>query len=69
MPKISGIELVKILRSQGNSLPILILTTFDDSELFMQSLQASANGVLLKDVSLEKLVNTVKTLAAVGFVA
>ena len=46
-----------------------MLTTFDDSELFMQSLQASANGVLLKDVSLEKLVNTVKTLAAVGFVA
>ncbi|WP_232771326.1 response regulator transcription factor [Colwellia sp. 12G3] len=69
MPKISGIELVKILRSQGNSLPILMLTTFDDSELFMQSLQAGANGFLLKDVSLEKLVNAVKTLANGGFVA
>ncbi len=69
MPKISGIELVKILRAQGNSLPILMLTTFDDSELFMQSLQAGANGFLLKDVSLEKLVNAVKTLAEGGFVA
>jgi len=69
MPKLSGIELVKILRSQGNSLPILMLTTFDDSELFMQSLQAGANGFLLKDVSLEKLVNAVKTLADGGFVA
>ncbi len=69
MPKLSGIELVKILRSQGNSLPILMLTTFDDSELFMQSLQAGANGFLLKDVSLEKLVNAVKTLAEGGFVA
>ena len=46
-----------------------MLTTFDDSELFMQSLQAGANGFLLKDVSLEKLVNAVKTLAACGFVA
>jgi len=69
MPKLSGIELVKILRSHGNSLPILMLTTFDDSELFMQSLQAGANGFLLKDVSLEKLVNAVKTLADGGFVA
>lgn len=69
MPKLSGIELVKILRAQGNSLPILMLTTFDDSELFMQSLQVGANGFLLKDVSLEKLVNAVKTLSEGGFVA
>ena len=69
MPKVNGIELVKILRSQGSTLPILMLTTFDDSELFMQSLQAGANGFLLKDVSLDKLVNAVKTLAGGGFVA
>mgnify|MGYP001470192221 CR=1 FL=1 len=69
MPKINGIELVKILRSQGSTLPILMLTTFDDSELFMQSLQAGANGFLLKDVSLDKLVNAVKALADGGFVA
>ena len=69
MPKLSGIELVKILRATGNTLPILMLTTFDDSELFMQSLQAGANGFLLKDVSLDKLVNAVKTLADGGFVA
>ncbi len=69
MPKLSGIELVKILRKQDNNLPILMLTTFDDSELFMRSLQAGANGFLLKDVSLDKLVNAVKTLADGGFVA
>ena len=69
MPKVNGIELLKILRGQGSTLPILMLTTFDDSELFMQSLQAGANGFLLKDVSLEKLVNAVKTLADGGFVA
>jgi DNA-binding NarL/FixJ family response regulator len=69
MPKMNGIELVKYLRQQGNMLPILMLTTFDDSELFMQSLQAGANGFLLKDVSLDKLVNAVKTLADGGFVA
>lgn len=69
MPKMNGIELVKKLREQGDALPILMLTTFDDSELFMQSLQAGANGFLLKDVSLDKLVNAVKTLSQGGFVA
>jgi DNA-binding NarL/FixJ family response regulator len=69
MPKVNGIELLKILRGQGSTLPILMLTTFDDSELFMQSLQAGANGFLLKDISLEKLVNAVKILADGGFVA
>lgn len=69
MPKMNGIELVKKLRAQGNILPILMLTTFDDSELFMQSLQAGANGFLLKDVSLDKLVNAIKILSKGGFVA
>ena len=69
MPKVNGIELVNLLRAQGNTLPILMLTTFDDSELFLQSLQAGANGFLLKDVSLDKLVNAVNTLADGGFVA
>lgn len=69
MPKMNGIELVKKLREQGNKLPILMLTTFDDSELFMQSLQAGANGFLLKDVSFEKLIKAIETLSDGGFVA
>jgi DNA-binding NarL/FixJ family response regulator len=69
MPKVNGIELVNLLRAQGKTLPILMLTTFDDSELFLQSLKAGANGFLLKDVSLDKLVNAINTLADGGFVA
>ena len=69
MPKMNGIELVKSLRAQGSQLPILMLTTFDDSELFIQSLEAGANGFLLKDVCLEKLLSAIETLAQGGFVA
>lgn len=69
MPKMNGIDVVKEMREQGNAQPTLMLTTFDDSELFMQSLQAGANGFLLKDVSFEKLVEGIKTLANGGFVA
>jgi DNA-binding NarL/FixJ family response regulator len=63
MPVMDGIELVKTLRAQQNFTPVLMLTTFDDSELFVQSLKAGANGFLLKDVSLEKLVSSLEALA------
>ena len=69
MPKLNGIDVVKKLRAQGNNQPVLMLTTFADSDLFMQSLQAGANGFLLKDVSLEKLVDAIKVIAKGGFMA
>jgi DNA-binding NarL/FixJ family response regulator len=69
MPKLNGIDVVKQLRAQANSQAVLMLTTFDDSQLFLESLQAGANGFLLKDVSLTKLVDAIKTLANGGFVA
>lgn len=70
MPVMDGISLVKKLRAEHNPTPVLMLTTFDDSELFVQSLKAGANGFLLKDVSLEKLVSSLEALAqGAGFLA
>ncbi|MEM1153552.1 MAG: response regulator transcription factor [Pseudomonadota bacterium] len=69
MPRLDGIGLVRRLRSEGSTQPILILTTFDDHQLFMEALAAGANGFLLKDVSLEKLIAAIETVAAGGFIA
>jgi DNA-binding NarL/FixJ family response regulator len=69
MPRLDGISLVRRLRSEGSTQPVLILTTFDDHQLFMDALAAGANGFLLKDVSLEKLIQAVETVAAGGFIA
>ncbi|WP_299978458.1 response regulator transcription factor [uncultured Pseudoteredinibacter sp.] len=69
MPKMDGIAFVKSLREQGNNTPVLMLTTFDEHQLFIQALRAGANGFLLKDVSLEKLHSAVEAVAAGGFLA
>lgn len=69
MPIMDGIELTQAVRKAGITIPILMLTTFDDSELFIRSLKAGANGFLLKDVSLEKLINSLETITAGGFLA
>jgi DNA-binding NarL/FixJ family response regulator len=69
MPGMDGITLVKRLRGGGNAQPVLMLTTFDDHQLFLDTLAAGANGFLLKDVSLEKLIEAIQTLAGGGFIA
>lgn len=44
--------------------PTIILTTFDDEELVLQGLDAGAQGYLLKDVSLDVLVNAITQVHA-----
>ncbi|MCQ4163370.1 response regulator [Tahibacter harae] len=66
MPGMSGIDVLNAL-AQANQLPAtIILTTFDDDQLVLAGLKAGARGYMLKDVSLDQLVNAVKTVAAGG---
>ncbi|HET6807259.1 MULTISPECIES: response regulator [Rhodanobacteraceae] len=66
MPNMSGLEVLQALSARGELPPTIILTTFDDDQLVLQGLKAGARGYLLKDVSLEQLVEAVRTVAAGG---
>ena len=66
MPVMSGLEALQALARAGQLPPTIILTTFDDDQLVLAGLKAGARGYLLKDVSLEQLVDAVKTVAAGG---
>ena len=64
MPKMSGIEALRALNAAGLMVPSIILTTFDDHQLVLEGLQAGAKGFLLKDVSLQSLVNAIERVYA-----
>jgi DNA-binding NarL/FixJ family response regulator len=66
MPGKSGLDVLRILAERKQLPPTIILTTFDDDELVLAGLQAGARGYLLKDVTLEQLVEAVKTVAEGG---
>jgi DNA-binding NarL/FixJ family response regulator len=66
MPGMSGLDVLTALGASGTLPPTIILTTFDDDQLVLGGLKAGARGYLLKDVSLEQLVDAVKTVAAGG---
>lgn len=55
MPGIDGIEATRRLRERGDATPVLLLTTFADSELLLGATQAGAQGFMLKDAAPEDL--------------
>lgn len=59
MPKLSGLDTLLALSDKGVNTPVLMLTTFDDHELVNGAMRAGAKGYLLKDVSLETLIDTI----------
>lgn len=66
MPGLSGLDVLKTLSDRGQLPATIILTTFDDDQLVLAGLKAGARGYLLKDVSLQQLVDAVKVVAGGG---
>jgi len=59
LPGISGIECVRQLKMALPRLQILMLTTYEESDLIFSSLRAGANGYLLKTMSASALIEAV----------
>ncbi len=68
MPKADGLRVVTELARRGSLPPTLVLTTFDEEETALAIIAAGARGFLLKDVTLERLVDAVRVVAAGGTV-
>lgn len=66
MPVMSGLEALQAMSKAGTLPPTIILTTFDDDDLVLAGIKAGAKGYLLKDVSLEQLVDAIQAVAQGG---
>ena len=64
MPGTDGIEALLQLRERGDTTPVLLLTTFDDSDLLLRATDAGAQGFLLKDAAPEDLREAIARVAA-----
>lgn len=66
LPNLNGVELIRRLQGLGRLPPTLILTTFEDDELLFEGLKAGARGYMLKDISLEQLLEGIREIARGG---
>jgi two-component system response regulator MprA len=62
MPGLDGLELTRHLRSEGNQIPILMLTARDQVSDRVAGLEAGADDYLVKPFALEELVARVRAL-------
>jgi two-component system, NarL family, response regulator LiaR len=62
MPKLSGIEVTKQVKSKLPSTAILILTAYQNDEYVFALLEAGAAGYLLKDVPSSEIVEAVRSV-------
>lgn len=66
LPGMGGVQCVSRLKETLPGLNVLMLTTYDDSEIIFDSLRAGANGYLLKNMPREELVQAVQQVHAGG---
>jgi DNA-binding NarL/FixJ family response regulator len=59
LPGMSGVECVRLLKSQLPDLQVVILTVYDDSDRIFQALQMGASGYLLKRSTSEEILRAV----------
>ena len=66
MPNLNGIEVIEKLRSQNNSVKIVMLSMCDSEEYVLKSIKAGADGYLLKGSSKEEFLKALNTVSKGG---
>jgi len=66
LPGMLGTECVSRLKSMAPTLPVLMLTVYDDAEQVFKSLMAGATGYLLKRTPADKLLEAIREINSGG---
>lgn len=62
LPGISGIELIKILRSRFPAIQILVISSYDESLYAERALRAGAKGYIMKQEATEKVLSAIRQI-------
>ncbi|WP_348262943.1 response regulator transcription factor [Telmatobacter sp. DSM 110680] len=64
MPRLSGVEVIQRIRMETPAARFIVLTTYDGDEDIFRALQAGARAYLLKGMTTDDLVATIRTVHA-----
>src|SRR5215472_14883326 len=64
MPRLSGVEVIERIRMETPQARFIVLTTYDGDEDIYRALQAGARAYLLKGMTNEDLVSTIRAVHA-----
>jgi len=58
MPRLSGIEMLKVIREKNSNIPVLLLSAYDDSDYFLHAIELDVDGYILKPLMMNQLSKT-----------
>lgn len=64
MPGRSGVELIRQIKSEAPTLPILVLTMHEEEQYAVRTIRAGARGYLTKESAGTQLINAIEKVAA-----
>jgi CheY-like chemotaxis protein len=64
MPKMNGIEFLKVVKADGalKKIPVIVLTTSDEQRDIVESFNLSVAGYMLKSADYKRFVDTIRTI-------
>lgn len=68
MPRTGGLDVLRALAGRPSPPRVLVLTTFDDEAELRAAIELGARGYLLKDASLDELLDAIRGVMAGGLV-
>ena len=64
MPRMDGIECIALIKEKHPELNIIVLSMYDDAEYVLRAVNAGASGYMEKNISADRLVDTIKQVQA-----
>lgn len=65
MPMMTGIDALKLARKHHLTIPVIMLTVFDDDQNIIEAIQSGANGYILKK-NFDNIIPSIKDVLAGG---
>lgn len=62
MPNMDGIEMSRKIREIDKDIPILILSAYDDSSYFLETIKLDITGYVLKPINIQQLVDSLNKI-------
>ena len=64
MPKLNGLDMIKKIRKKDLDIPILVLSAYNESGFFIDSIKLGVEGYLLKPIDMEQFVGVLDKITS-----
>lgn len=64
MPKLSGLEVVKMIKKEKIKVDVIVLTMYDNENIFNRAIDLGIKGYVMKDSALTEIADAVASVAA-----